>query len=61
METVTVSADALRKVLNALIGEPHLIRELQFTRDKPPFFEGNPIDTLVREFNAAVDAWGKPE
>lgn len=61
METVTVNADALRQVLNALIGAPHLIRELQATRDKPPVLTGNPIDTLVREFNQAVDAWGNPE
>lgn len=60
METVTVNAEALRCVLNALIGAPHLIRELQATRDKPPLLTGNPIDTLVTEFNAAVEAWGKP-
>jgi len=61
MEKVTVSAAALRDVLNALVGAPHLIRELQATRDKPPIMTGNPIDTLIAEFNAAVEAFGKPD
>jgi hypothetical protein len=55
MQTVTVSAAALRQVLVALNGPGHLIRELQATRDKPPIMTGNPIDQLVREFNDAVD------
>ena len=57
MEKVTVSTDALRQVLQALNGPGHYIRELQVTRD----FPGNPINTLIKEFNAAVEAWGKPE
>lgn len=53
MEKVTVSADALRQVLNALNGPGHHIRELQVTRNLPG--STNPIDVLVEEFNAAVD------
>lgn len=59
MEKVTVSANALYQVLNALIGESYLIRELQATRDKPPILVGNPIDTLISEFNSSVDAYNK--
>jgi hypothetical protein len=51
---VSVNAEALRRVLIALTGPGHLIRELQFTRDKPPILTGNPIDTLIREFNEAA-------
>lgn len=47
--TVIVSAEALRQVLQALIGPPHLIREIQFTRGLPG--DDNPIDLLVREYN----------
>lgn len=54
METVTVNANALRQLLTALMGPPHLIRELQFTRDIPPFITGNPIDQLIDEYNKAV-------
>ncbi|MBK9497391.1 MAG: hypothetical protein IPO08_23295 [Xanthomonadales bacterium] len=55
METVTVSATALRQILQALVGPPHYIRELQATRDKPPILVGNPIDKLIAEYNAAAD------
>jgi hypothetical protein len=51
---VSVSADALYSVLQALNGPGHLIRELQFTRDAPPIMTGNPIDTLIRDYNEAV-------
>ncbi len=44
----SVDADALRQVLQALIGQPHYIRELQVCRGLP----GSPIDKLVAEFNA---------
>ena len=47
---ITVNAEALRQVLAALTGPGHLIRELQFTRDKPPIMTGNPIDTLIHEY-----------
>lgn len=59
MEKVTVSTDALRQVLQALNGPGHYIRELQVTRNLPG--DSNPINTLIEEFNAAVEAWGKPE
>ena len=53
---IPVDADALHSVLQALIGPSHLIRELQATRDNPPILVGNPIDTLIREYNAFYDA-----
>ncbi len=50
---ISVSADALYKVLNALQGHGHEIRELQFTRGLNGLagFENNPIDVLVKEWN----------
>ena len=53
MKTVTVNADALRQVLEALNGPGHLIRELQYTRG-PLVGHDNPINILVKEFNQAV-------
>lgn len=55
MKAVTVDADALHLVLSALNGPPHLIRELQATRG-PLVGERNPINKLVEDFNAAIDA-----
>lgn len=58
METVTVNAKALRRLLSALIGPPHYIRELQATRDNGMgLFDDNPIDILCKEYIAAVDAF----
>lgn len=56
MEKVTVSADALRQVLNALSGPGHYIRELQATRNLGRMIgvEKNAINILCEEFNAAV-------
>ena len=53
MDKVTVSADALRQVLEALNGPGHHIRELQATRNLPG--TTNPINTLTEEYNSAVD------
>jgi peptidoglycan hydrolase-like protein with peptidoglycan-binding domain len=52
METVTVNAAALRRVLNALNGAGHEIRELQVIRNLPG--EKSPIDVLIDEYNAAA-------
>lgn len=59
MDTVTVNAQALRAVLTALNGPGHHIRELQATRSlsKISGVEENPINILVDEFNAAVNAF----
>jgi hypothetical protein len=54
MKTVKVNADALRRVLNALNGAGHEIRELQVTRNSPG--DKSPIDILIDEYNAAVEA-----
>jgi len=51
---VSVDADALREVLQALIGPAHHIRELQATRSLHAMGYPNAIDTLVESFNEAV-------
>lgn len=58
MDTVTVNAKALHDVLQALVGSPHHIRELQVTRNLPVLGneDRNPINVLLEEFNAAVQA-----
>ena len=50
---VLVSAEPLRQVLNALVNAPHMIRELQATREPVALFADNPINVLIAEFNAA--------
>jgi len=52
METVTVNAQALRTVLEALNGPSHLIRELQVIRN----LSGHecPINRLINEYNNAL-------
>lgn len=55
MEKVTVSAEPLRRLLQALNGPAHHIRELQVTRG-PLVGHDNPINILVNEYNAAVEA-----
>jgi len=49
-EMVAVDKAALKEVLQALIGPPHLIRELQVTRNIPV---DNPINTLIAQYEAA--------
>lgn len=51
MKTVTVDAGALRQVLEALTGPSYLIMELKVTQG----FEDNPINTLIRQYNSAVE------
>lgn len=50
MSTVTVDREALGVILQALVGEPHYIRELQVTRDLP----GSPVQKVIDDFNASV-------
>lgn len=50
MEKVLVSADALRQILEAINGPGYLMRELQAIRS----LGNSPIDTLTKEYNAAV-------
>ena len=54
METATVDADALRRVLEALNGPSYLIRELQVTRG-PLVGDDNPINLLVADYNKAAN------
>lgn len=50
--TITVSRDALYKVLHALVGPAHHIRELQATRSLHALGHPNPIDILIEEYKA---------
>ena len=52
---IVVSAEPLRRVLNALVNAPHRIRELQVTREPVELFADNPINILIAEFEAAHD------
>ena len=56
---IIVSTEPLRQVLHALIGAPHLIRELQVTREPASLFKDNPINVLVAEFNAFASSVSK--
>lgn len=49
--TITVDAEALRQILQALIGPPHHIRELQVLRSLPD----SPITTLVSAYQEWCD------
>lgn len=49
-EKIEVDADALKKVLQALVGPPHHIRELQALRGLP-IGDPSPIDVLVNQYN----------
>jgi hypothetical protein len=51
---IPVDAEALKQILQCLEGPPHLIRELQATRDNPPLLTGNPIDVLIRQFTEEI-------
>lgn len=53
---VSVDAEALRTVLQALIGPPHHIRELQMTRSIAALTGDDPIGLLVDDFKAALNA-----
>ena len=53
MKYVTVSADALREVLQALNSSTSHVQSLQKSRGPSA---NNPIDTLCNEYNAAVMA-----
>lgn len=51
-QNITVSRDALYKVLHALVGPAHHIRELQATRSLHALGHPNPIETLIEQLNA---------
>lgn len=52
-EKVAVDATALHQVLQALMGPPHLIRELQvLVNSKLPGPKHDPIGKLIDEYNA---------
>lgn len=51
-EKVAVDADALYEVLQALVGPPHLIRELQALRNLHKHGFPNAIERLVEQYEA---------
>jgi hypothetical protein len=53
MTMISVNADALYQVLQALVGLPHEIRELQATRTLDALGTGprNPINILVDQYS----------
>lgn len=51
---ITISAEPLRQILQALTGPGHLIREIQYTRSLHALGHPNPIDTLIEEYNEEV-------
>ena len=57
-DKVLVDAYALGLLLHALVGASYKVRELQATRGLPPLpgHDPNPIDTLVEQYNAAINA-----
>jgi hypothetical protein len=57
---ISVDAGALSQVLNALIGPPHLIRELQVLASSPCFSPDSPIQKLIDEYNKQVHAPVRP-
>ena len=63
MDKVTVSADALRSVLAALTGPPHLIRELMVIHSlhqKMPDTDGSDsVGTLINEYNEALEDYNE--
>lgn len=59
--TITVSRDALYKVLHALVGPAHNIRELQATRILHELGHPNPIDILIEQFKAGGAPAPKPD
>lgn len=54
---IEVDALALRDVLTALNGPPHLIREMQATISLT--LVENPIRTLIEQYNAAIQDFPK--
>lgn len=55
MDTVTVDASALRKVLESLHGPDYLIRELQAISNLPGY--DCPIKKLTSQYNDAVERY----
>jgi len=51
-ELVAVDAEALGQLLQALVGEGHLVRELQTTRGLHKLGHPNPIETLIEQVNS---------
>jgi hypothetical protein len=57
MEKIEVSLEPLVRLLGAVSGPPHLIRELQATRG-PLVGDDNPINILIDEYNKVIKKKG---
>lgn len=55
-KTVTVDADALRRILQALIGPGYLIRELQAIRS----LGNSPINKLMEQYKEQISQTESP-
>ena len=55
---ILVDKEALSRILNALLGPAHYIRELQVTRTPTILFPNNPINILVDDY---INATTEPE
>lgn len=55
-QKILVDLNALRELLGAVVGEGHLIRELQATRDLPQELceRANPINVLLEQYHEAA-------
>jgi hypothetical protein len=56
MSKITVDADALRQVLQSLLGPGHLIRELMVIHDLakrlPGSVDNDPVGRLINDYNS---------
>lgn len=65
MKTVTVDANALRQVLQAILGPDHYIRELKVIHNLyqklPGNLADNPLGLLIQQYNEAATACEEEE
>lgn len=59
-QMVSVDAQALRSILEALNGPAHHIREIQMTRSVAALTGQDPIGILIDDYNLAVVGGGPP-
>jgi hypothetical protein len=51
---VSVDALALQRILQALVGQPHEIREIMMTRSVAALTGDDPIQTLLDDYNEGI-------
>ena len=60
-ETIAVNRKALHRLLAALNGPEHYIREIQATRTPDIIGFDNPINILIGEYNEAMELPAPPK